>query len=362
MASERSTARINYDLSEMSSTDRRGIGSPVARKDYVDRRRRQAQGQARAKAEGRYKGRPEDVDRNTAIGRMLASKQSWGVIQSVTGYSRTIIAKIAKRLKPAAWSLRSRAIGACAFAARGASSLYKYLDVHGAKLTLGNRTFKQAKPSDFNDTEDLTIQSIFPEELEAACKRASEGVIDVIAANLDTPPACASPMKEQLVVMQAALRADPSAVVRIKAEIYKAAMDGIHTMEQLRETAESTIRDVNAFMQGWRVLCVTTHRESEKMWSGYAENHKGIALRIEANAAKDSKFQSFQPAVYRAERPPLHDDVLEFVAGSLFGDRDARYKAIMEKIIYAKTLAWRHEGEYARISATEHQRLSAALR
>jgi hypothetical protein len=38
--------------------------------------------------------------------------------------------------------------------------LYKYLDVQGAKLTLGNRTFKHAKPSDFNDTEDLTIQSI----------------------------------------------------------------------------------------------------------------------------------------------------------------------------------------------------------
>lgn len=49
----------------------------VARKDYVDRRRRQAQGQARAKAEGRYKGRPEDVERNAGIGRMLASKQSW---------------------------------------------------------------------------------------------------------------------------------------------------------------------------------------------------------------------------------------------------------------------------------------------
>jgi hypothetical protein len=29
----------------------------VARKDYDDRRRRQAQGQAKAKAEGRYKGR-----------------------------------------------------------------------------------------------------------------------------------------------------------------------------------------------------------------------------------------------------------------------------------------------------------------
>jgi DNA invertase Pin-like site-specific DNA recombinase len=74
----------------------------VARKDYDDRRRRQAQGQARAKAEGRYKGRPEDVERNAAIGRMLASKQSWGEIQSVTGCSRATIAKIAKRCKEAA--------------------------------------------------------------------------------------------------------------------------------------------------------------------------------------------------------------------------------------------------------------------
>jgi DNA invertase Pin-like site-specific DNA recombinase len=74
----------------------------VARKDYVDRRRRQAQGQAKAKAEGRYKGRPEDAERNDGIGRMLAVGQSWGAIQRATGCSRATIAKIAKRLKQAA--------------------------------------------------------------------------------------------------------------------------------------------------------------------------------------------------------------------------------------------------------------------
>jgi hypothetical protein len=47
----------------------------------------------------RYKGRPEDVDRNAALGRTLASKQSWGEIQSVTGCSPATIAKIAKRMK-----------------------------------------------------------------------------------------------------------------------------------------------------------------------------------------------------------------------------------------------------------------------
>ena len=71
----------------------------VARKDYDDRRRRQAQGQAKAMAEGRYRGRTEDVARNLGIARMLASGQSWNSVQAATGCSRATIAKIAKRSK-----------------------------------------------------------------------------------------------------------------------------------------------------------------------------------------------------------------------------------------------------------------------
>jgi len=67
----------------------------VARKDYDDRRRRQAQGQAKAKLEGRYKGRPEDTERNAGIAAMLAAGQSWNTIQAATGCSRSTIAKIA---------------------------------------------------------------------------------------------------------------------------------------------------------------------------------------------------------------------------------------------------------------------------
>jgi DNA invertase Pin-like site-specific DNA recombinase len=69
----------------------------VARKDYDDRRRRQAQGQAKAKAEGRYKGRPEDTERNDGIARLLAAGESWSAIQRATGCSRATILKIAKR-------------------------------------------------------------------------------------------------------------------------------------------------------------------------------------------------------------------------------------------------------------------------
>lgn len=71
----------------------------VARKDYEDRRRRQAQGQAKAKAEGRYKGREEDVRRNDGIAAMLKAGMSYTQIQDATGASRATVAKIAKRDK-----------------------------------------------------------------------------------------------------------------------------------------------------------------------------------------------------------------------------------------------------------------------
>src|SRR5690606_27094115 len=70
----------------------------IARKDYEDRRRRQAQGIAKAKAEGAYKGRPEDTERNAAIVKMLQTGQSWSSIITATGCSRSTLSRLAKRI------------------------------------------------------------------------------------------------------------------------------------------------------------------------------------------------------------------------------------------------------------------------
>jgi DNA invertase Pin-like site-specific DNA recombinase len=69
----------------------------IARKDYTDRRRRQAEGIAAAKKAGVYRGRPEDVDRNSGIAAMLRAGESWSAIQRATECSRATIAKVAKR-------------------------------------------------------------------------------------------------------------------------------------------------------------------------------------------------------------------------------------------------------------------------
>ena len=74
----------------------------VARKDDEDRRRRQTEGQAKAKVAGLYKGRREDIKRNAGIMAMLNGGSSWSQIQAATGCSRATIAKLAKRSVSAA--------------------------------------------------------------------------------------------------------------------------------------------------------------------------------------------------------------------------------------------------------------------
>ena len=77
----------------------------VARKDYEDRRRRQSEGTARAKAAGLYKGRPENKTRNSAIAAMLSDGRTWREVMAATGCSRTLLAKIVRERQTASDNL-----------------------------------------------------------------------------------------------------------------------------------------------------------------------------------------------------------------------------------------------------------------
>ncbi len=70
----------------------------IARKDYTDRRRRQAEGIAKAKTEGAYKGRREDAERNAAIVSMLSKGMKWSEIQKATGCSRSTLSRLKERV------------------------------------------------------------------------------------------------------------------------------------------------------------------------------------------------------------------------------------------------------------------------
>lgn len=72
----------------------------ISRKDYTTRRERAAQGIAKARTAGKYKGRVEDTERNLQIRKQLKSGvSSWNEIQTLFGCSRGTVAKQAALLK-----------------------------------------------------------------------------------------------------------------------------------------------------------------------------------------------------------------------------------------------------------------------
>ncbi len=71
----------------------------IARKDYTNRRRMQQQGIEKRKAEGGYRGRKEDTQRNEAIMSMLRRGDSWNHIIAATGCSRSTLSRLNQRLK-----------------------------------------------------------------------------------------------------------------------------------------------------------------------------------------------------------------------------------------------------------------------
>jgi DNA invertase Pin-like site-specific DNA recombinase len=73
----------------------------VARKDYTDRRRRQAEGITKAKTAGLYRGKQADDERHLLILDMLDRGMSWSAVQSVTKASRSTILRAVNARKTA---------------------------------------------------------------------------------------------------------------------------------------------------------------------------------------------------------------------------------------------------------------------
>ncbi|MDN5005548.1 DUF2971 domain-containing protein [Bradyrhizobium sp. GCM10027634] len=224
--------------------------------------------------------------------------------------------------------------------------LYKYLGVQGAKLTLANQCFRFAKPSEYDDLEDMTAQSLFKDKLEKALPMLSDGFVDAIMANLYAPPTCPPKQRALVTTLQTFFRAYPERAPIVKEGLRKDPKKSGMSLEFWKTQSDEFVKETNAFMQTYRVFCVTTDKASPRMWKEYAKDHQGIALRITPSVAKESKYLKFAPVTYQEKRPPIFAKTADFAAESLFGNQTERARRVLEGIIYAKTNAYKFESEY----------------
>lgn len=71
----------------------------TARTDYETKRKRQAEGIAKAKEKGRFKGRPVDTEKHKKIRKLLNAGMPWKDIEKLVPCSSWTIAKVKKELE-----------------------------------------------------------------------------------------------------------------------------------------------------------------------------------------------------------------------------------------------------------------------
>jgi len=62
-------------------------------------------------------------------------------------------------------------------------------------------------------------------------------------------------------------------------EAAKKEMPSVFDPEHLKKRNRAFVEEINAFMQGYRVLCVSEKNDSPAMWERYAGGHTGDRYR-----------------------------------------------------------------------------------
>src|SRR5258708_36928603 len=144
----------------------------------------------------------------------------------------------------------------------------------------------------------------------------NNGLSDILLRHLNDTPTIENPkLRASITTMQRVFRENPGAVQIVKDGLRKSS---VFTLDQMRTKNASFVDEINDFMQGYRILCVSTLNDSERMGERYAQSNEGIVLRITPNAKKHSKFQLFRKVEYQEARPPLHERPESFVENSIF--------------------------------------------
>ncbi len=113
----------------------------IARRDYEQRKQRQAQGIEKAKAAGKYRGRQPNLERYAAINRLINSGSSWSVVQKTVGCSRSTISKAIRFAEAGTRTSKAKSSQSTMFSVTAV--LWFYVE-NGSKFTRGKKRVRES--------------------------------------------------------------------------------------------------------------------------------------------------------------------------------------------------------------------------
>jgi len=93
-----------------------------------------------------------------------------------------------------------------------------------------------------------------------------------------------------------------------------------------------------------RVLCVSEKNDNLVMWSHYADEHKGVCLRLNCIKEIDNVLNAARKVTYQDEFPffPTLDEYVK----NLTGEHPIDFSELLYEIPYVKHMGWEYEDEW----------------
>ena len=125
-------------------------------------------------------------------------------------------------------------------------------------------------------------------------------------------------------------------------------------LEAAAETLQSFEDNVNQLLHQQlrmtRVLCVSEHNDNIIMWSHYADEHKGVVMRLQCIDELDNNLLIARKMQYQKAFSVIAtlDDFVKFNTG----EKSTNWDKVLTDIAYVKHEDWRYEHEW-RVSTSE---------
>jgi len=213
---------------------------------------------------------------------------------------------------------------------------YKYMSAATAHIVLVNQTLWWSTPGTLNDPYDMQFDLRYEVDRDVVRRLALEKLWE---AYRGAPVAVGN----VLGVLVQAIRAK---LPNMRREEFGAnyAEAIFESMDKLEGALPRLNADVRSQLASSKILCLTESPDNAVMWTHYADTHRGVVIRLRDYPEFDSPYITAKPVNYVAETPRLVDE--EFLSDMLSGRTSFNVKALLERLVYTKSVGWSYEREW----------------
>lgn len=216
---------------------------------------------------------------------------------------------------------------------------YKYATFNNAKNILSNLQVYCSSPLLFNDPFDTQFDINFGFDLNQLISPLSEEFTEMVFAKEEPQFVKTTPVSvtiKHLRTIRHKLKPD-----ELKKETYQDLEEGIKNYKKkLDEINQAWLEYVRCM----RVFCVSEIHDDLLMWAHYAEQHKGVVLKLKCIPGLDTFLCAARPIIYSPTIPILAT-MKDFIK-NLTGQLEIDYNNLYSNLAYTKSDHWDYEKEW----------------